>query len=64
MAYAKGQYKYLHPNDDVNSSQSTNDIYPTAAKLAIVMGLKETVQSLEELKVALEAKSAEFKDVG
>jgi len=37
--HAKGKYKFLHPNDNVNTlSQSTNDTYPTAAKLAIVMG--------------------------
>jgi aspartate ammonia-lyase len=63
MGHAKGEYKFLHPNDDVNMSQSTNDTYPTAAKLAIVMGLKEAWQSMDELKGALEAKAAEFKDV-
>ena len=41
MGHARGEYNFLHPNDDVNMSQSTNDTYPTAAKLAIVMGLKK-----------------------
>jgi aspartate ammonia-lyase len=63
MGHAKGEYSFLHPNDDVNMSQSTNDTYPTAAKLAIVMGLKDALKSMEELKGALEAKSGEFKDV-
>ncbi len=63
MGHAKGEYKFLHPNDDVNLSQSTNDNYPTAAKLAIVMGLKEALKSMDELKGALEAKAKEFKDV-
>ena len=35
MGHSKGEYKFLHPNDDVNLSQSTNDSYPTAAKLVI-----------------------------
>jgi aspartate ammonia-lyase len=63
MGHARGEYKFLHPNDDVNMSQSTNDTYPTAAKLAIVMGLKEALKSMDELKGALQAKAAEFKDV-
>ena len=63
MGHAKGEYKFLHPNDDVNMSQSTNDSYPTAAKLAVVMGLKGALKSMEELKGALEAKAKEFKDV-
>ncbi|WBL34165.1 aspartate ammonia-lyase [Sinirhodobacter sp. HNIBRBA609] len=36
MGHAPGEYDYLHPNDDVNRSQSTNDVYPTAMRLAIV----------------------------
>ena len=35
LGHPKGQYQYLHPNDDVNRSQSTNDAYPSAACLAI-----------------------------
>jgi len=63
MGHSKGEYKFLHPNDDVNLSQSTNDNYPTAAKLAIVMGLKKALKSMDELKGALKAKATEFKDV-
>ena len=36
MGRAPGDYAHLHPNDDVNRSQSTNDVYPTAMRLAIV----------------------------
>lgn len=36
MGHAPGDYAHLHPNDDVNRSQSTNDVYPTAMRLAIV----------------------------
>lgn len=63
MGHSKGEYKFLHPNDDVNLSQSTNDSYPTAARLAIVMGLKKALKSMDELKGALKAKATEFKDV-
>jgi aspartate ammonia-lyase len=54
MGHLKGEHKFLHPNDDVNLSQSTNDNYPTAARLAILMGLKDAFQNLEDLKRALE----------
>ncbi|MCE5243347.1 MAG: aspartate ammonia-lyase [Syntrophobacteraceae bacterium] len=63
MGHEKGQYRYLHPNDDVNCSQSTNDAYPTAAKLAVILSLKDTLGAMGELKTALEAKAAEFADV-
>lgn len=36
MGHRAGDYAHLHPNDDVNRSQSTNDVYPTAMRLAIV----------------------------
>ena len=50
MGLAYGQYEYLHPNNDVNRSQSTNDVYPSAARLAIVFAatpLKETIGKLQ-----------------
>ncbi len=63
MGHKKGEYKYLHPNDDVNLSQSTNDNYPTAARVAVLMGMKEVINTVGELKSALQAKGVEFKDV-
>ncbi|MCE5334799.1 MAG: aspartate ammonia-lyase [Desulfobacteraceae bacterium] len=63
MGYAKGDYKHLHPNDHVNCSQSTNDAYPTAAKLAVILSVKDALGAMGELKGALEAKSVEFADV-
>jgi aspartate ammonia-lyase len=53
----------VHPNDHVNLSQSTNDAYPTAIKLAVILSLKDTMAALNELKTALETKAAEFADV-
>lgn len=63
MGHKRGEYKYLHPNDDVNLSQSTNDNYPTAAKLAVLLQMRQTMKSLEGLKAALAAKGVEFADV-
>ena len=63
MGHQKGAYHYLHPNDHVNCSQSTNDAYPTAVKLAVILSLKDTMAALRELQTALETKAAEFADV-
>jgi aspartate ammonia-lyase len=60
MGHAKGEYKHLHPNDHVNCSQSTNDAYPTAIKLAVIFSLKDTLAAMTELRDALGAKSKEF----
>ncbi len=63
MGYAKGDYQHLHPNDDVNCSQSTNDAYPTALKIAVILSVQDTLAGLQELKGALEGKGDEFDDV-
>jgi aspartate ammonia-lyase len=63
MGYKKGDYDHLHPNDHVNCSQSTNDAYPTAIKLAVLLSLKDLLGAMDELKVALEAKAEAFADV-
>jgi aspartate ammonia-lyase len=63
MGHNKGEYKHLHPNDDVNCSQSTNDAYPTAIKLAVYYSLQDTLGALGELKAALESKEREFSQV-
>src|SRR5687767_8136450 len=60
MGYAKGDYQHLHPNDDVNCSQSTNDAYPTAIKIAVILSLQDMLASMEALKAALEAKAEAF----
>ena len=63
LGHRKGQYQHLHPNDHVNRSQSTNDAYPTAIKLGVVLTLHETLGALRELRAALEAKGREFSTV-
>ncbi len=63
MGHSKGEYKKLHPNDDVNCSQSTNDAYPTAIKMAVYFALQDTLGALEELKRSLHLKEQEFAQV-
>lgn len=60
LGFEKGDYKNLHPNDDVNRSQSTNDAYPTAACLGIQFAADNFIPSLTSLKQALEEKAKEF----
>jgi aspartate ammonia-lyase len=63
LGHAKGEYQHLHPLDHVNLSQSTNDVYPTALKLALQFGIRRLAQEMIELRQAFEAKAREFDDV-
>jgi aspartate ammonia-lyase len=63
LGHRKGEYQFCHPNDHVNCSQSTNDAYPTAIKLGVWFALRDTLSGLRELKLALEAKAAQFSEV-
>ena len=63
MGYEKGDYARLHPNEHVNMSQSTNDVYPTALKLAGYTGIFQLVEAMETLRRAFHAKAVEFADV-
>ena len=56
--------KFLHPNDDVNKSQSSNDTFPTAMHIAAYkMLVEKTIPALEKLKTTLDRKSRQFKKV-
>lgn len=59
----KGDYDYLHPNQHVNLSQSTNDIYPTAARLACLRVVETLLQSMAELRMVFAAKAEEFSGI-
>ena len=59
----RGDYKALHPNEHVNMSQSTNDVYPTALKLATYVGIFRLVDAMAYLRKAFERKADEFADV-
>ncbi len=59
----RGQYSLVHPNDHVNFGQSTNDIFPTAMRVAILKSLPRLLASLEKLSQALASRSIEFADI-
>jgi aspartate ammonia-lyase len=60
LGLPKGRYDVLHPNDHVNASQSTNDAYPTALKLATWFGIQHLLAALAALRGAFQAKADEF----
>ena len=59
----KGDYDIVHPLNDVNKSQSTNDVYPTALKLALILEINELLKAMAHLQAAFQGKADEFKDV-
>nr|WP_243431830.1 aspartate ammonia-lyase [Aliamphritea spongicola] len=63
MGHKRGEYQYLHPNNHVNLSQSTNDAYPTAIRLGILLSHQEYVSALANLSYQLKQKAVEFSDV-
>jgi len=56
----KGDYAAINPNDHVNLCQSTNDAYPSAAKIAVVLKHRPLVREMKGLIAAMRAKGAEF----
>lgn len=63
MGLEFGDYGALHPIDDVNRSQSTNDVYPTAIKLAMVFGVQRLLEEHAKLAASFAAKGVEFQAV-
>ncbi|MCC7325721.1 MAG: aspartate ammonia-lyase [Burkholderiales bacterium] len=63
LGHPKGEYQHVNPNDHVNFGQSTNDIYPTAFRLALILRLAAYMESLSRLRDAFFAKSREFERV-
>jgi aspartate ammonia-lyase len=59
----RGDYEVIEPNDHVNKGQSTNDVMPTAMRIACVRGLRPLVSALAELKKSFAKKADEFADV-
>ena len=60
LGHARGAYDLVHPNNHVNLSQSTNDVYPTAIKLAMHRAIAELQAAMRGLVEAFEAKGQEF----
>ena len=63
LGQPKGTYTRVHPNDHVNMGQSTNDVFPTATRLALLIVLAPLLESARALAEALAAKADEFKRV-
>jgi aspartate ammonia-lyase len=63
LGHKKGEYQYVSPNDHVNFGQSTNDMYPTAFRLALILRLSSYMDALRRLQDAFFAKAREFENV-
>lgn len=61
--HKKGEYQYLEPHDDLNMSQSTNDSYPTAIKVAFILRNAKLVDELQKLTQAFRAKGNQFIEI-
>ena len=59
----KGEYEIINPNDHVNMSQSSNDTFPTAMHIAILINMFETISALEKLIQSLNKKAREFNNI-
>lgn len=63
LGYKKGDYNIIHPLDDVNRGQSTNDVYPTALRIAAIKMLRKLSDACAKLQEALQAKENEFDNI-
>lgn len=63
LGHPRGAYEHLHPNNHVNLGQSTNDVYPTAVRLAMLLSFPDLASAMDTLITSLRAKGEEFSDV-
>jgi aspartate ammonia-lyase len=63
LGHRKGEYQHVNPNDHVNFGQSTNDVYPTAFHLGLILRLESYMEALRQLQAAFFAKGREFDQV-
>ncbi|MDV7341214.1 aspartate ammonia-lyase [Terasakiella sp. A23] len=63
LGQPKGRYEIVHPNNHVNLAQSTNDAYPTALRVAILLSIDELTQSMRNLIDAFDEKSVQFEHI-
>lgn len=61
--HQKGEYEHIHPLNHVNMSQSTNDVYPTAVKVALIIEIYALLDEMQKLREAFAAKGLEFASV-
>jgi aspartate ammonia-lyase len=60
---ARGEYRLVHPNDHVNMGQSTNDVFPSATRVALLLGHRPLVDAARALAASLHDKAREFASV-
>lgn len=63
LDHLKGEYQYLHPNNDINMSQSTNDVYPTAIKVGLIFAIEQLNSPFQNLIESFKNKSDEFSHI-
>lgn len=63
MGRKKGDYEHLHPNNHVNCSQSTNDAYPTAFRIAVYKKIGQFIHAMQQVRDAFAAKGDEFSGI-
>jgi aspartate ammonia-lyase len=63
MGHRRGAYEHLDPHDDLNQSQSTNDAYPTALHVALLLGNDRLIDAMNELALSFERKAKEFRRI-
>src|SRR4030095_8939800 len=63
IGHKKGEYQYLEPHDDLNMSQSTNDSYPTAIKVAFLLRNDKLIAELQKLVASFRTKGDAFLEI-
>jgi aspartate ammonia-lyase len=63
LGHERGAYEHLHPNEHVNMGQSTNDVYPTALKIAATGAIRRLIDAMAALRGSFAAKATEFADI-
>ena len=61
--HKKGEYQFLEPHDDLNMSQSTNDSYPTAIKVAFILRNGKLIEELQKLSASFRAKGNAYLEI-
>ncbi len=63
LGHKKGEYEYCHPNNHVNLSQSTNDVYPSALKIALIKSNAHMMEVMHQLIISFRKKGVEFSSI-
>jgi len=63
MGKKKGEYQFIEPHDDLNMGQSTNDVYPTAIHVALLLHNDKVIKEAKDLSAAFHKKGEEFKNL-